>query len=138
MGWPVDLTGRPVGRPMRCPVPKGTCVYADVFSFTFVVFRGGDPVWISVRQQRSAHETYIPTTVRTTPTIPLHQRIGRMTSVPTVDHNLLVPAATPVAAAPAAAAATPGAAAIHAAATPDVDISSEESKYNVSTTAVIG
>ena len=37
MGWPdnyvgrpVDLTGRPMGRPVCCPVLKGTSAYADV------------------------------------------------------------------------------------------------------------
>ena len=37
MGWldnyvgrPVDLTGRPIGRPKCCPVRKGACAYTDV------------------------------------------------------------------------------------------------------------
>ena len=42
VGRPVDLTGRPMGRPMCYPVPKGACAYADVIFFitcwVFVVF----------------------------------------------------------------------------------------------------
>ena len=40
-GRPVDLTGRPMGRPMCCPVLKGACAYADVIFYVnrwFFVF----------------------------------------------------------------------------------------------------
>ena len=39
-GRPVDLTGRPLGRPMCCFVLKGACAYADmIFLRQLLIFR---------------------------------------------------------------------------------------------------
>ena len=37
VGRPVDLTGRPMGQPMCCPVLKGACAYAELIFLTLVV-----------------------------------------------------------------------------------------------------
>ena len=53
VGWPVDLTGRPMG----CPILKGACAYADVIFFRLVVFSLFFSGLHSVGQLLSAHET---------------------------------------------------------------------------------
>ena len=58
VGWPVGLTGQPMGRLMCCPVLKGAYAYADVFFNVdccfFVIFSRLD----SVGQLLSANETH--------------------------------------------------------------------------------
>ena len=54
--------GRPMNRPMCCPVLKGACAYADVIVFRELLVYSFFSVLDSVGQVLSAHETQITST----------------------------------------------------------------------------